>query len=411
MASEVAEDDPSIDVPPPSASRAPISVDRSATLRWLGGGIVCLAVFCIAGQFSDRFGHAAVIWGSVVAGLFLTTIFALVQIPGESRALYGFVSPGDGQSWAPSSADLLDVPNRTVLRASPATKGAEPPWAMSRPDKPAAIGGMMGGSGAFLALGSLGLPLGLALALQFMAPRGSRESLVTRLTLSNRLGLVAVLLTLTVISSFLVGVLAGPILAIPFLIGVMLVGLPTAFTSGPRWTAAGVTVLSIVAIAGGIGLGEWLQVEQRAAPSSQAWHAVADVWKSAAEIGRDFPLLGVGFGGFASVQPYYKTSDVSHTSALSSALQWWAESGLAGVLLAALGIGWGLFKLPGAWRRVGGADRAMVHGLAGALACFGIFSVMHWSIQLAAVALAASAVAGTANRWLAGGTDLFLERV
>jgi hypothetical protein len=53
----------------------------------------------------------------------------------------------------------------------------------------------------------------------------------------------------------------------------------------------------------------------------------------------------------------------------------------------------------------------MVYGLIGAFASFGLFSMIHWSIQLTAVALAASAVAGTANRWLAGGTDLFLERV
>jgi O-antigen ligase len=231
------------------------------------------------------------------------------------------------------------------------------------------------------------------------------------LKLSNRLGLVVVLLMLTIVSSLLVGVLAGPYLVAPFLIGVMLVGLPSAFSTGLRWTAAGVTALVIAAMAGGIALGEILQVDQRAIPSSQAWRAAADVWKNAAEVARDFPLMGVGFGGFASVQPYYKSADVSHTSALSSALQWWAESGLVGVLLVALGIGWALFKLPAAWRRVGGADRAMAYGLVGALACFGIFSAMHWSIQLTAVALAASAVAGTANRWLAGGTDLFLERV
>jgi hypothetical protein len=79
--------------------------------------------------------------------------------------------------------------------------------------------------------------------------------------------------------------------------------------------------------------------------------------------------------------------------------------------LVGLGLAWVLFKLPAALRRVGGADRAMVFGLIGAFASFGLFSMIHWSIQLTAVALAASAVAGTANRWLAGGTDLFLERV
>lgn len=411
MASEVLEDDPTFEMPAPSAIRTPVSVDRSATLRWLGGGIVCLAVFCVAGQFADRFGHAVVIWGSVVGGLFVSTIFALVQLPTETRGMYGFVKPGEGVAWGPSTSDLLDIPNRTVMRPTAAAKRDELSWAMPHPDRPAAIGSLMGGPGAYLALGSLGLPLALGLAFQLMAPRGSREALVTRLRLSNRLGLVVVLTMLTALSALMIGVLAGPILVAPFLLGVVLVGLPTALSTGLRWTAAGITAAVLIAMAAGIGLGQLLEEDQRASPSAEQWRTVAGVWNDAAEVARDFPILGVGFGGFASVQPYYKSSDISHTSALSSVLQWWAESGLVGVLLVLLGIGWGLFKLPAAWRRVGGADRAMVYGLIGAFACFGLFSMIHWSIQLTAVALAASAVAGTANRWLSGGTDLFLERV
>ena len=40
-----------------------------------------------------------------------------------------------------------------------------------------AIGGLIGGPGAYLALASLALPLALGMALQCLAPRGSREPL------------------------------------------------------------------------------------------------------------------------------------------------------------------------------------------------------------------------------------------
>jgi hypothetical protein len=95
---------------------------------------------------------------------------------------------------------------------------------------------------------------------------------------------------------------------------------------------------------------------------------------------------------------------------MSSVLQWAVESGAVGLgLMATAGL-WCLVRLPGAIRRVGTADRALAFGLLGSLTCFGLFSAIHWTVELAAVALAAVAVAGTANRWLAGGTDLFVDR-
>jgi hypothetical protein len=48
--------------------------------------------------------------------------------------------------------------------------------------------------------------------------------------------------------------------------------------------------------------------------------------------------------------------------------------------------------------------------LIGAAAGFTLFSAVHWTVELGSVALAASALGGTWNRWLAGGTDLFVER-
>ena len=51
----------------------------------------------------------------------------------------------------------------------------------------------MGGAGAYLALGTLGMPLALAVTLQLLAPRGSREALWTRLGESGQGSLVVLL--------------------------------------------------------------------------------------------------------------------------------------------------------------------------------------------------------------------------
>ena len=66
--------------------------------------------------------------------------------------------------------------------------------------------------------------------------------------------------------------------------------------------------------------------------------------------------------------------------------------GLALLLIAGA---WSLFRLPGAVRRVGTADRSLVFGLIGAAASFSLFSAVHWTVELSAVAIAASAWGGT----------------
>ena len=75
-----------------------------------------------------------------------------------------------------------------------------------------------------------------------------------------------------------------------------------------------------------------------------------------------------------------------------------------------IGGAWCLYRLPGAMRRVGTADRSLAYGLIGAASGFSLYAAAHWSVELPAVAVAASALGGTWNRWLAGGTDLFVER-
>ena len=67
-------------------------------------------------------------------------------------------------------------------------------------------------------------------------------------------------------------------------------------------------------------------------------------------------------------------------------------------------------RLPGGLKRVGSADRSLAYGLIGAAVGFSLLSVVHWTVELPAVAISASALGGTWNRWLAGGTDLFVER-
>jgi O-antigen ligase len=138
--------------------------------------------------------------------------------------------------------------------------------------------------------------------------------------------------------------------------------------------------------------------------------ASARVWAEALPITRDFPFLGTGLGTFATVYPFYKGEDGAATTADSSLLQWWVESGYVGLGLLGLAALWWLWRLPGAVARVGTADRALAFGLIGAAAGFTLFSAVHWTVELASVALSASAVAGACNRWLAGGTDLFVER-
>ena len=81
--------------------------------------------------------------------------------------------------------------------------------------------------------------------------------------------------------------------------------------------------------------------------------------------------------------------------------------GLMLLIAAAL---WVLYRLPRVVKRVGSADRTLAYGLIGAAIGFSLWSVVHWTVELPAVAISASALGGTWNRWLAGGTDLFVDR-
>lgn len=405
-------DDPSLEPPEAVEVRAPASLDRAATLRWLIGASGCLALFWGVAQYTDRLRHLQVVWGSIVAAFFVNSAIGVVQLVSGSGGLYGFLEPGSGPAWAPSTHDLLTTPNATVLRPLGESAASLPHWVSLVPDRPFQVGTLMGGPGAYLALGSIGLPLALAMVLQLLAPRGSREAVWARLGQSGQGGLVVLLILMTVMSSVLVGMLAGAWLSVPFAIALVLVGIPSAWPSGLRWVAIGLSASVVISLVGGVALGDYLL---RGSGTTQAV-SVTDlatakrVWADAWLMARDFRIVGTGLGSFASVYPFYKSLDQSHTTALSTLMQWVVESGFAGVALLAIGVLWCLCRIPGAVRRVGSADRALAFGLIGAMTGFSLYAVIHWTVELAAVALAASALCGTWNRWLAGATDLFVER-
>lgn len=405
-------DDASMQPPEAVEVRAPVTLDRSATLRWLIGAAGCLALFWGVSQYTDRLGHLQVVWGSIVAAFFLNSAIGVVQLVSGSAGLYGAIEPGKGLIWAPSTNDLLTTPNATVLRPLDDTNDALPRLVALVPDRPFLIGSLMGGPGAYLALGSIGLPLGLALVLQLLAPRGSREALWARLGQSGQGGLVVLLTIMTLTSAVLVGLLAGAWLSIPFAVALLIVGIPSARPSGLRWAGVALTLSAVLALSGGVAGGElWLRTNAGDQSISTVNLATATrVWGDSLAMAREFPILGTGLGSFASVYPFYKSLDQSYTTALSSLVQWVIESGLAGITILAVGVVWCLIRLPGAIRKVGSADRALAFGLLGAAAGFSLYSVVHWTVELAAVALAVSALGGTWNRWLAGATDLFVER-
>jgi hypothetical protein len=401
-------DDPAAELVDVSGMRTPATLDRSATLRWAVGALGCLALFGVAGHFADRLDRSLLVWGAVVGSLFVCTAIAVVQVLGRTEGLYGFLQPGRAPVWAPSTADLLATPNQTVLRELSGNAGS----AAILPDRPAAMAGLPGGPGAFLALASLGLPLAMGLILQMIAPGGARGPLSEQLRRTGRGGMAGLLFGLLLLTAALAGSQAGRVLSLPLALGLVLAGVPVMWGTGLRAVAVVATGLALIALVSGIWLGETAGRLPGAPALADAsgWPATRAVWGETARIARDFPLIGAGLGSFATIHPYYKAGDASPTTALSSLLQWWAEAGLAGVVLVILAGAWVAWKIPGAVRRVGTADRAMAYGLLGAVAGFATFSAVHWTTELAAVALAASAVSGTCHRWLAGGTDLFVAR-
>jgi hypothetical protein len=407
-------DFPSVDLGEPAHVRSPATLDRAATLRWLFGALACLGVFWAVSHFADRLKRLYLVWGCVLAAFLLNGAFDLVQIAGGVEGLFGYIRPGAAPVWAPTTSDLLDSPSSSTLRRlskaflSPSQVAQEPVAVV--PDEPVLMGTLMASTGAFLAFGSLALPLGLAIILHMLSPRGSRESLSSRLSHKGQGSLIVLLLILLVLSSFLVGMAAGPKFCVPFLAGVAVVGLPSAFVS--RGWAIGLTALLLISVSLGAASGMAWPVMVGGSPpiAPVSWDRAQLLWTDSLAIFRNFPLVGTGFGSFSAIHPYVKTRDASSTTAMSSLLQWAAESGAIGLAILVAAAIWIVFRLPGIVKRVGSADRTLAYGLIGAAFGFSLWSVVHWTVELPAVAISASALGGTWNRWLAGGTDLFVDR-
>jgi MFS family permease len=411
----VQEDDPDAATVPPAEVRSPATLDRAATLRWLVGGAACLAIFWTASHFVDRRGRLFWMLGSVLGIFLLNTAMGIVQLGGGTEGLFGCILPGRTAVWGPTLDDLLDTPVPVALRrveapsrdTRPAIENVAPV-----PERPRLFGTMMGGPGALLAMGSMALPLGLAVLLHVLSPRGSRENFGDRLGASGQGGLAVLLTILLSAGAFLAGMMSGPWFVWPFAAAMVLAGLGGIAMPGARWAAGALTMLLLASL----GLGatsaavwpEYLGSQPPVPPIS--WESTRRLWTDCRPILEDFPTLGTGLGTFPTVHAYFKSLDVPQGPAMSSALRCAVESGWAGIVLVALAALWSVCRLPFCLKRVGSADRALAHGLIGAAVGFTLWSILHWTVELPAVAISASALGGTWNRWLAGGTDLFVDR-
>lgn len=403
------EDDPGlVELPATAAVRSPVTVDRAATIRWVLGGLAAWALFAVVGRFADRLGRSMVVWGCVVAGFLLTTVVGLVQLLGGVGGLYGCIKPGEGPAWAPSTADLWLAPIATVFRPIDDGPGN---WAVPVPEPTFCLGGLVGGPGAYLAIAALALPLTLGILLHILSPRGSREPLALRLRDSGQGSLVVLLALLSILGAGMVGYLGGRWLSIPFVVGLSLVGLPALRGSGVgRWSLL-MTTLGIVSMIGGVYLGDTQGRPEGSHPlvGASGWGESRHAWDESLAVTRDFPVLGAGLGSYPAIGALYKDRDETTIAVQSVLSRWAAEGGLAGLAIVGLAALWGLVRLPGAWRRVGSAERALAGGLLGAVVCLSLLSTLQWTVEITGVGLAAVAVLGTWDRWLAGGTDLFVE--
>ena len=182
---------------------------------------------------------------------------------------------------------------------------------------------------------------------------------------------------------------------------------------GSRGWSLGLTALLLTSLGSGVALvAFWRAIVGGSPPvAPDSWNAAELLWRESLTIFRDFPIVGTGLGSFGAIYPYFKTHDASSTTAMSSLVQWGVESGAFGLALACSN--GHLEFVPLASSASGESDPLTGHshfGLIGAALGFSLWSAVHWAVELPAVAISASALGGTWNRWLAGGTDLFVER-
>jgi O-antigen ligase len=193
--------------------------------------------------------------------------------------------------------------------------------------------------------------------------------------------------------------------ATPFILdartsGFLVVAIALAFGIGwvMRWPRRGVVVAAILALTvlmatvalGVSGGGEPGSITAQVVDTSLTEVRLA-LWHDALEIVADHPIMGVGWGGFATTSPIAR-SDEDLRYAHNEFLQVTAESGILGGLLVGLIIAWGFARI-----YVGaGPDPMAVLG-AFALAAMVISASVDYVLRFPAVGLTTAVLVGAAQ--------------
>ena len=128
----------------------------------------------------------------------------------------------------------------------------------------------MAAAGALLVLGSLAIPLAMAIALHMLSPRGSRESLSRRLGYSGQGSLVILLVILTFLGAFVIGLVTGPLYCLPVVMGLAAVGIPALAQPPLRWSAVSLTTGLLVSLRAWLSLSGLVAELARRASSSNS---------------------------------------------------------------------------------------------------------------------------------------------
>jgi hypothetical protein len=214
------------------------------------------------------------------------------------------------------------------------------------------------------------------------------------------------------LGAILIGLVAGFFYSLSTALGLAIVLMPQIAKPSSRRLALGIGLALFIALGSGIGLHSCSSLALvDCAPVVRPDISLSrELWKGSIRITRQFPLVGAGLGAFSTIYPYFKTITISSTTSMSTFLQWGAETGATGLAILIIGLAWSMSRVPACIKRVSSTDRALAYALIGAVANISLLAAVHWTIELNAVAVAVSAIGGTWNRWLAGGTDLFVER-
>ena len=292
-------------------------------------------------HFADRLGRLYLVWGSVVAAFVLNAAFGLVQIVGQAEGCTAFSSRGRPRSGPPRRTTCSRRPARRSCagwaRRPPRRPTADSP-AFERialvPDRPFLFGTMMGGAGAFLALGSLALPLALAIVLHVLSPRGSRESLSYRLKHTGQGGL-AVSARGHARREHVPGRPDGRAVVLLAICP----GDGGRRVCPARPARAGLSLGLLSLLLASLGLGATSRCRLAGLSSAASLRSRPISWRirparsgpRACRSCATFPLVGTGLGSFGTIYPYVKTHDASSTTAMSSLLQCGVESGAVGL--------------------------------------------------------------------------------